>query len=596
MHSPLFNRRRAARGLLTFIGLTTCALVGAEESEKGMSRGGRAKALLIGVSDYNDPAISDLKYSHRDVYALAETLLRSGHYGTEDLIVMTTDQPSAERRPTLYNLQRELAALEEVRGADSLMVYFSGHGGRDAKEHDSFLYPQDVNFSSPDLIPKTSLSVTWLMGALRRMTGFRAQALLMDACRTGPPEQKSLFGEGFGPPRSSRSQSSSASGAELFVVYSTEFDQPSFEDDRLQLGQFTHAIIRGLEGEADGANPNVRHVADDQISVKELQAFAFETLYTQGHRSQRPMLSGEFGQDLIIAPSQPSVAERRRDVRCPVSPKGLVEAATDTLKSYSASEPAEFLRAAERLTWSAECADDLLPIAVIGDLHRVNALRAFLVQDHRTARLAFSTLHAMGLAPLVGVPNVSAALRALAAETPAGGAPVMEHPLGSLSLPSPPSPARMAGNVTYIGHPSGVEVWVNGRLTSERSMEGVAFVQVKNWDGTMQPGAWLRPEQPAPVIESPRADWLRPTTLALGLGAGATALAGAGFLVCNLIHVGSFEELSGDIRANEGLPEDPLASLEDLQRRANTCAVGATVGGALSVGLGAGALGLTIKF
>ena len=573
---PPITRRNAARALLLSLGLTTCALVAAEEPTKGMSRGGRAKALLIGVADYNDPAVSDLMFSHRDVYALAETLLRSGHYGTEDLIVMTTDHPSVERRPTLYNLQRELAALEEVHGASSLLVYFSGHGVGELEKDNrqTFLLPQDVDTSTTRHLIESALSVAWLEATLQRMTGFRAHALLMDACRSAPPGEKSVLNGRFGPPKTSQRLSVVPSGPDLHVMYSAGYGLSSFEDQTLQLGQFTHAMIRGLEGEADGVHMSDFRVPDGQVTVMELQAFAANMLSELENHPQTPTLSGEFVQDLVIAPSQPSLTERRRAVRCPSSPRAVAELAKDALQSFSVSDPVDFLRAAEQVTWSAECADDVLPSAVVGDLHRVQALRAFLVQDLRTARLTFSTLHDMGLAPLTGVPGASMALITLAhdAETPARG-------------------------TTFIGHPAGVEVWVNGRPTNERPIEGVAFVQVRSWDGSIQTGAWLRPEQPAPFINLPPPDdWLRPTKLALGLGAGATALAGAGFFVCNLIHVSAFSELSGDIRVGENLPEDPLANLEELQRRANVCAAGATLGGALSVGLGAGALGLTIKF
>jgi hypothetical protein len=576
MHS-LQSHHAAARSLLTLLGLTTCALVAAGEPEKGMIRDGGARALLIGVADYNDPTIPDLAYSDRDIYALAETLLRSGHYSPDDLIVMTTDQPSADRRPTKFNLQVQLEGLAEVQGASTLLVYFSGHGvGKTVNnERQNFLFPEDTDDASPHRLGETSLSAQWLQSTLQRMTGFRAHALLMDACRSSPDGEKSVLNQWIVESKSKSNQRLDVrpSGPDLQVVYSAAFGDPSYEDATLQMSQFTYAVIRGLEGEADGQHFDETRVPDGWVTVSELQAFAANTLRAM-ERVQLPYLSGEYNSAVVIAPSQPSVAERRRAVRCPVARREVAEAAEDALRSYNESTPAEFLRAAERVTWLAECADDVLPIEVIGDLHRVNALRAFLVQDHRTMSLTLSTLYDMGFDPLEGVPAPSAELQTVARN----------------------ADIRREGSA-YIGHPSGVEVWVNGRLTNERPAHGVAFVQIQNWDGSMQPGAWLRPEQPIPAIAAPPSDaWLRPTQQALGWGAGVSALAGAGFLACNLLQVSSFNDVAGQIAAGEGIPEDPEAHLEELQRRANACATGAWVSGSFAAVLGGTSVGLRVRF
>jgi hypothetical protein len=562
------------RGLLPLLGLASCTLALAAEPEKGMTRqGGGAHALIIGVADYDDPSIQDLSYSHRDAYALSESLLRSGHYGADDVIVLTTDQPDPGLRPTHQNIQAQLAALSEVRGADSLLVFFSGHGVAELAGRDrvNFLLPADTNNTSASRLTQSALSVQWLESTLQGMAGFRAHALFMDACRSSPTE-KSLGGRLFVQPKTTQRLDVGSSLPDLQVVYSAEFGQPSFEAPTLGLGQFTYALRRGLEGEADGAHLYDQRVSDGWVTVSELHQWSTIVL-PQMDRPQIPYLGGEAVGDMVVAPSQPTEAERREDVRCPSSPRTVENAAADALNTFHVDRPAEFLRYAERAVWSAECSDELLPPELIADVHRVSALRAFLAHDVRTASMALGAVYALGADPLAGVPNPGPALRDLAQR------------------------ARVeAAEGDWIGHPEGTEIWVNGHRTNYRPRQGVAFVQVQNWDGSLQPSAWLRPDQLLPMIAPPPPDdWLVPTRTALGWSAGATALASAGFLTCNLLQLSAFQEVEGDIAAGNP-PDKARKTLERHQQLANACATGAWVGGSFAVGLGVTSLGLRLKF
>ena len=564
----------ATRGLLTLLGLSTCAWALAGEPEKGMTRkGGRAYALIIGVAEYNDPEITDLRFPHRDAYTLTETLLRSGDYGSDDVIVLTTDQPNPTLRPTSQNIQAQLAALSKVQGADSLLVYFSGHGSAElvGSERVNFLFPADANHTSTERLTQSALSVQRLSSVLQGMTGFRAHALFMDACRS-KPDEKTLVGRPFVPPKTTQRLEVRSSLPDLQVVYSAEFGKSSFEEDKLGLGQFTYAINLGLEGKADGVRPHGQGVPDGLVTVSELQWWSASVLSLM-ERSQIPTLGGETVGDMVVARSQPTEAQRREEVRCPASPRTVESAAEEALLQYRTDSPMEFLRYAERAVWSAECSDELLPQELIADVHRVSALRAFLTHDVRTASMALGAVYALGADPLAGVPNPGPALRDLAQRAH------LEEAEGD-----------------WIGHPEGTEIWVNGQRTNYRPRQGVAFVQIENWDGSLQPGAWLRPDQLLPTIAPPPPDdWLVPTRTALGWSAGATALASAGLLTCNLLQLSAFQEVEGDIAAGNP-PDKARATLERHQQLANACATGAWVGGSFAVGLGVTSLGLRLKF
>ena len=92
------------------------------------------QALLIGVSNYQLPAIPKLKAPKNDV-ALMWDLLRDRGFLAEDIDVLADEidpdhqQPIPHGMPTAKNILHELDALAaRVKKNDLIVVYYSGHG------------------------------------------------------------------------------------------------------------------------------------------------------------------------------------------------------------------------------------------------------------------------------------------------------------------------------------------------------------------------------------------------------------------------------------------------------------------------------------
>ena len=88
------------------------------------------RAVVVGISDYQDPAIPDLRFADRDAEAFAN-FLRSpagGSLDVDHLKLLTNEQATgAQLAKTLDWL------IEVTQEGDQVIIYFSGHGDVEAK-------------------------------------------------------------------------------------------------------------------------------------------------------------------------------------------------------------------------------------------------------------------------------------------------------------------------------------------------------------------------------------------------------------------------------------------------------------------------------
>ncbi|MCB9796704.1 MAG: caspase family protein [Alphaproteobacteria bacterium] len=239
----------------------------------------RRWALIIGVNTYDE--FEDLRFASRDAEALAEALIEGG-FPKDHVVVMRSDAcgelaledcPEAQRRllPTDHNIQRELGRIGELEEADTLLVAFSGHGlapPGDASE--TYLLPTDAQ---PKRLEQTAVSLRDVRRTLEG-TGAPRRLVLVDACRSDLPGA-----------RATQSPLDAAEEGEV-VIYSTRAGALSYEDDDLGMGVFTHHLVQGLAGQADG-DPT-----DEWVTVEELWAHVQRQMKVEQRsgRAQVPMV------------------------------------------------------------------------------------------------------------------------------------------------------------------------------------------------------------------------------------------------------------------------------------------------------------------
>lgn len=216
-------------------------------------------AVVIGVSDYEDPEVPDLKFADADAEAVAGFLLSKAGYAPERVFLFTSTG-----RTSLKGIEARVSKWEEIRrsllvdvsrnltSADTLLFYFSGHGVLSSDSTAplglaAFLAPRDLVQDVPEL---KGLSMT----EIRRLAWLPPNRVfvVLDACFSGSGQDvKSALGRhGFalksGPTALTGGFSNGARGKGRVLFASSQDNQPSLEAARLQHGVFTYYLLKHL--------------------------------------------------------------------------------------------------------------------------------------------------------------------------------------------------------------------------------------------------------------------------------------------------------------------------------------------------------------
>ncbi len=103
------------------------------QSEKGVSPIANAerptaqntRAVVIGISDYREPLIPDLRYADRDAKAFADWLRAPQGLGLPDSSIRLLTNQMATTAQMIVNLDW---LIETSKPGDRAFIYFSGHG------------------------------------------------------------------------------------------------------------------------------------------------------------------------------------------------------------------------------------------------------------------------------------------------------------------------------------------------------------------------------------------------------------------------------------------------------------------------------------
>lgn len=138
---------------------------------------GTYRAFIIGIQDYNDERIPDLKTPIKDAQVMEELLRK--HYG----FVVETLLDRKATRSAIYGALRNLSA--KAKPDDSVLIYYAGHGDLDRQFNDGWWIPADATAGDP----ATYLDNIQIQKAMSSMKA-RHVLLISDSCYSG-----TLFGQ-----------------------------------------------------------------------------------------------------------------------------------------------------------------------------------------------------------------------------------------------------------------------------------------------------------------------------------------------------------------------------------------------------------------
>lgn len=229
--------------------------------EKAQIPEGNIYALIVGISDYQNPGIPDLKYADRDAQAFANYLLDPKGVGvdTQNLELLLNEKASAGNViMSMYPL------LDKIKEGDLFIFYFSGHGDLETKtlSQPGFLLCWDA--PPAVYMGGGTFGLIYLQEIISTLsTQNKAKVLMVtDACRSGK-----LAGNAIG-----GSQMTSANLAKQFAnelkILSCQPDELSLEGPNWGGGRgvFSYYLLKGLHGKADKNN-------DQMVSLFEIERY-----------------------------------------------------------------------------------------------------------------------------------------------------------------------------------------------------------------------------------------------------------------------------------------------------------------------------------
>ncbi len=257
-------------------------------------------ALVIGVDKYTDPQISPLKGSDNDARLIADALVRYAGFPQDQVILLSTDQPT-ERQPTRVNILRRLSNLSTAVPKDGLLlISFAGHGME--RGNQAFLLPADAQVSDQiSFLEETAISVNRVKERIKE-TGVGQVVVLLDACRNdpggradAPNPMSAAYTNGFNFDVRNREVQAFA------TVYATGIGQRAYEYTEKKQGYFSWAVVEGLKGGA--ANDK------GEVTLSQLVKYVQDTVPKRiaidlgSTKQQRPfaIIEGYRADELVVA-------------------------------------------------------------------------------------------------------------------------------------------------------------------------------------------------------------------------------------------------------------------------------------------------------
>ncbi|MDX1938955.1 MAG: caspase family protein [Saprospiraceae bacterium] len=272
--------------LLLVLGLFTCLFY--LNAQTFGSAEGTTRAVVIGISDYQDEHIPDLRYAHKDAEAFVAYLQSDKGGRLEDQYIRMLINEQAKAGDIIAQFDWLIA---ESKAGDKAIIYFSGHG--DVERVTKFQRGYLLAYDSPPAayMAGGTLSVQNLQDIITSLSEIGVQVIFIsDACRSGK-----LAGSDTG--------GAQATTAALTKQFANEIKILSCQPNEFSLegaqwgggrGCFSYNLVDGLYGLADLDN-------DRAVSVLELERYLEDRVPREtAPQSQIPMSTGNKGEELAF--------------------------------------------------------------------------------------------------------------------------------------------------------------------------------------------------------------------------------------------------------------------------------------------------------
>jgi hypothetical protein len=247
-----------------------------------------ALGLIIGIADYQRirklPQVQDAR---KIAELLADPALCG--YRPENLLTLL------DEAATQAAIREAFSALAARSNPDStVLIYFSGHGGRIASgpHGGEYLLPVDTIYPHDEELARTAISGDEFTAALKAIPA-RKILVVFDCCHAGGVGQpRDLAAEPVTPGLSDDYYERLKAGKGRVILASSRPDEFSYVLPGAEYGLFTEHLIGGLCG----------GVASDDGLVRIFDLFEYlQPRVTKAHPRQHPLFKGELEENFPVA-------------------------------------------------------------------------------------------------------------------------------------------------------------------------------------------------------------------------------------------------------------------------------------------------------
>ena len=259
------------------------------------------RAVVIGISDYQEPLIPDLKYADRDAEAFAAWLRSPAGGNIPEANIFLHTNETATNAQMIMSLDW---LIEESQAGDRAFIYFSGHGDveRVTKFNNGYLLGYD---SPPAVYGAGAFAVNYLKDIIATLSDNGVQVFLItDACRAGK-----LAGSNANGTQVTATRMSQQFANEIKIL-SCQPDEFSIEGEQWGGGRgcFSFHLENALYGFADKNE-------DAEINLMELRNYLENNVSAEADpNSQFPIVEGPAKEKITLVDAI-AFAEKQQELK-----------------------------------------------------------------------------------------------------------------------------------------------------------------------------------------------------------------------------------------------------------------------------------------
>ena len=249
-------------------------------------------AVVVGVSDYKDPKIPDLKYADADAQSFYDFMVSpiGGNFNKENVLLLKNEQA------TLKNVKMAITNfLKKAIDSDYVVIFMACHGEPEPdRPNNIYLLMHD---SELDALSATAYHMENVNADMKRYISARRLIFFADACHSAGLTEGNVGTRGFSNTVNVAISELKSTREGWGIVSASRAGEVSMESSQWGGGHgaFTYYLLEGLNGKAD-----VEGNKNGIITLAEAFDFLEEKVKRATQNAQHPDTAGNFDNNLPL--------------------------------------------------------------------------------------------------------------------------------------------------------------------------------------------------------------------------------------------------------------------------------------------------------